>query len=174
MARLTAFTVTIGIMRDDIRDRLLAAIKFKGLDIVPTSEGAGLKKTYLHNALIGKKQEDGTFKRHGKLECLEAAATYIGLRLEYLRTGEGEMWSSSPQRPPLKPEAVLTALEEVLSFFLPGATPSSIQGLARTFVLVVESPPTGRSETDMQNNIRSEIRGVLRFFGTQSVQENGG
>ena len=152
-------------IKDDIARRLELAIVSKGLKMRRVSLNAGLNETYVRDVIK---------RGRGKFEELEKIAREIGVRWEWLKTGEGDLSEATPlmpARPPLDREALLVALDTLLAHFL-DIPENPRRALAETILSIVESPPDGSFGTDRLSKIRIGISGALRIFSHRGPPRN--
>lgn len=164
-------------MTDDIRSRLRQAIKAKRLSMARVSSHAGLGDTYLFDALVGRKG-DGAARLHGSIENFELIAQMIGLDRDWLRTGEGPMWSE--ERPKRRfgakssrsveagagrtkddPDDLIVVIEEALQLLL-GLPAEKAKACARSLAAVARNPPQTATTVDRCDAIRISVRAILR------------
>jgi lambda repressor-like predicted transcriptional regulator len=150
-------------MKKEIRDRLSRAIEMKGgVNLQQVSNDAGLGDTYLYDVL---NRGSGTFER------LEKIANVLGIRWEWLKTGEGDIWTNDQETKALDRASILVALETIFAHFV-DADEGAVRFLAEEILAIVEQPPDGMTGTDKLSRIRIGISGALRLFARQQYRGN--
>lgn len=134
------------------------------------SSHAGFGDTYLFDALVGRKG-DGAPRLTGTLENFEFIAQTIGLKRDWLLSGEGPMWADEAEPAKAKraawahgddeAEDLLAVIEETLALFLrlPAA---KAKACARSLADIAKNPPRGAGKIGRTDALRISVRAVLK------------
>jgi hypothetical protein len=149
-----------GRMDDEIRRRMKAALAARRLNMAQTSISAGLGKTYLFDALIGRNR-NGVREIGGTLENFTFIAQIIGLNPRWLATGDGPMWIEDDGKTSGAEGDLVVAIEEVLAMLL-RLPAKKAKSVARQLASIARNPPEVGADIGRADAIRISVRAILR------------
>ena len=152
--------------RDGVRQRLDRAITHLGLNYAQVQRMAGLKETYLSEALRGRIR-NGERYFSGKLEEFLDIAKLLNISPDWLQTGEGEMMLAKQRAAAITLDALRIALEETLAHLLRIDQERAV-ALADTLASIAQNPPACTEGEDSRRIAGIAIRGALHLSEDQS------
>lgn len=147
-------------MDDAIRRRMKAALAAKRLNMAQASIAAGFGKTYLFDALVGRKR-NGVREFGGTLDNFTFIAQIIGLSPRWLATGDGPMWREDDGKTSGPDDDLVVVIEEALAM-LARLPANKAKSVARQLASIARDPPEVGADAGRADAIRISVRAILR------------